>query len=114
MAYTDKKDRTRHDRAKLEKDPALNRRCHFKRLYGITLEQRDEIIRRQDGRCPICHELLIMSGKSRHSAVIDHNHQTGRVRSVLCSRCNKGIGHFSDSVKLLQASIHYLTQYKDF
>ena len=56
----------------------------------------------QNGACAICG---IVSQKPLH---VDHNHSTGRVRGLLCTRCNSMIGYARDSVTLLQKGIEYL------
>lgn len=61
----------------------IQRRKLLKKKYGITLEQYDELLKSQDGRCAICR---CFPGK-KHLAV-DHNHETGRIRGLLCTRCN--------------------------
>jgi DNA-binding transcriptional MerR regulator len=52
--------------------------------YGITLEEYEEMLERQDGRCAICRRPP-PEGKRLH---VDHNHETGEVRGLLCSWCN--------------------------
>jgi len=55
--------------------------------YGITAEKIHEMVMRQDGLCPICFEILDLSTpKGFH---VDHNHETGKIRGVLCIRCNR-------------------------
>lgn len=74
------------------------------KTYGITAEEYDELYRRQGGRCAICRN----ASRSIRFAV-DHNHQTGEVRGLLCKRCNHdllGAGH--DDVLLLFQAIEYL------
>ncbi|MEY4507941.1 MAG: Pectobacterium phage [Pseudomonadota bacterium] len=83
----------------------------LQRAYGITLKQAREMLASQGGVCAICKNLLedqACAGKSRRGTVIDHCHETGLVRGVLCSLCNKGLGHFSDNPEFLGAAISYL------
>ena len=78
----------------------------FKRihgLYGVTPKRFDEMLQEQAGRCLICEEPL------RHPAV-DHCHETGKVRGLLCRRCNTAIGGLHDDPALLQRAIEYLTK----
>ena len=83
------------------------RRAKALRLaYGITLEDYEEILKVQEGKCAICG-----SGESQHPAtellVIDHCHETGKVRGLLCNSCNRGIGFFvDDPARLLQAAVY--------
>src|SRR6266576_131793 len=55
----------------------------------------------QEGLCAICAAPL-------KKANTDHNHQSGEVRGLLCSRCKRALGRFMDSLKLLMAAVHYL------
>lgn len=70
--------------------------------YGISLEDFLEIKEKSQGLCMIC-------GSAKIDAV-DHCHTTGRVRGLLCKRCNVGLGYFKDDVMLLQKAINYLQQ----
>lgn len=60
----------------------------------------------QNNRCGICEK--IFSGPP----YVDHDHATGKVRALLCNRCNLGIGHFYDDPALLQRAISYLQKVK--
>jgi hypothetical protein len=81
------------------------------RTYGITQEQHDALFEQQGGKCWICEEPETMpdgrSGKTKALAV-DHCHETGLVRGLLCGRCNRGIGLLKDSPDLLGKAIQYL------
>lgn len=80
----------------------------FKR-YGITAEEYASIIFLQNGNCAICYQSL--TGKwNQH---IDHNHENGKVRGVLCAKCNRGLGHFNDNANLLEMAAAYLRGYDD-
>lgn len=70
--------------------------------YGLKPEEYDQILMSQSGLCAIC------KGSLADYSVIDHCHATGKVRGVLCSRCNSGIGKFKDSPDILSSAIRYL------
>ena len=74
------------------------------RLYGMTFEQYTGLFERQEGRCAICHEA---AGELALAA--DHDHESGAIRGLLCSRCNNGLGSFRDDPVLLQTAIAYLS-----
>ena len=61
----------------------------------------------QDGRCAICGSAEVKQGNSKYFHV-DHDHETGAVRSLLCAMCNKGLGCFEDNPLLLQQARDYL------
>jgi uncharacterized protein YbaR (Trm112 family) len=73
------------------------------RSYGISPEQYDELKMRQGGRCAIC------GAQPQRELDIDHCHLTGRVRGLLCNRCNKALGIMDDSAMLLSSAVQYLT-----
>ncbi len=62
----------------------------FKR-YGITVEQYDAMLRQQNGLCAICGR-----APKRFRLAVDHDHETGEIRGLLCTRCNLGLGWFRD------------------
>lgn len=78
---------------------------YLKNKYGITVEIYDSLLKSQDNRCAICNRHI---SEIKSNLVIDHNHTTGAVRGLLCSRCNTGIGQLGDSVDLLEKAIQYL------
>lgn len=73
--------------------------------YGLTVEEGQALIEKANGSCMIC-------GKPHKSLNVDHCHETGKVRGMLCSNCNTGIGLFKDNTGLLQAAIDYLSGVK--
>lgn len=72
--------------------------------YGISLEERNTKLSLQKGQCAIC--LKPFGEFSRPN--VDHNHETGQVRGLLCQNCNAGLGMFQDSSKLLELASAYL------
>lgn len=87
----------------LAKHQSQARKRHVAK-YGLTVEQLAEMLLAQDGRCKACRVQL----GDRYS--IDHDHQSGRVRGLLCSKCNTALGMVQDSVERLQALIRYIQQ----
>jgi hypothetical protein len=78
---------------------------YFKTKYSVSKEIRDQMLVEQDNKCAICRVSLSTDGGHTHT---DHNHQTGKIRGILCTNCNRGLGHFKDSGDNLQAAIEYL------
>lgn len=79
---------------------------HYARTYGITLEEYDKMDKEQNRRCAICLEFCITGRR----LAIDHDHKTGRVRGLLCAKCNRALGMFGDSPQTLQRAIEYLKE----
>lgn len=78
------------------------RNYYYKKYYGITLEDKEAMIKKAGGKCQIC--LLVKD------LVIDHSHSHGQVRGLICGDCNKGLGWFRDSVSTLMSAIDYLSK----
>lgn len=81
------------------------------RSFGITQEDYDALFIRQNGVCAICgcaETSLANHGQSVKALAVDHDHETGAIRGLLCHNCNKGIGHLGDSPNRLLAAAAYL------
>lgn len=94
-----------------ERADANRRAWHIKKLYGITIDEYDSLLASQGGVCAICEK----SGDQVHgttgrafSLSVDHDHETGHVRGILCNNCNRALGLFGDSAELLKSGIRYL------
>lgn len=74
--------------------------------YGITYLDYLDMLAAQDSRCVLCGS----GGRHGHSRPldVDHCHDTGKLRSLLCGGCNRGLGFFGDTVEGLQRAIDYL------
>lgn len=77
-------------------------RYHLARSYGITPEIFGVMLASQAGVCAVC------SGPFVVTPSVDHDHQTGQVRGLLCAACNTGMGHFRDNPQHLRAAAAYL------
>jgi hypothetical protein len=78
----------------------------YREKYGLDIETVGTAWKDQGGRCCICNVPIAAAGlRGMH---IDHDHQTGRNRGLLCASCNLGLGNFRDSPKLLLRAIKYL------
>ena len=84
----------------------------LKKLYGVTLDWYKEQYAKQGGVCAICSkpETTVIHGK-QVSLAVDHCHDTGKVRGLLCVPCNRGIGMLQHNRDLLQKAIAYLETY---
>lgn len=81
----------------------------LRRNYGITVEQYDTMYNNQKGCCAMCGKHQTEFKRRLH---VDHNHVTGEVRSLLCTRCNPLIGYAKEDVENLQKAIEYLNKFK--
>jgi hypothetical protein len=81
---------------------ATSRRLKLKG-YGLTVEQFGEMLALQQGACLICLQQMLIP-------VVDHDHVTGRVRGLLCRKCNSALGLLQDSPTVLRRAVRYLTR----
>jgi len=82
---------------------------NLKRMYGISLEKYQAIINSQNNQCKLCGiNFDTLSPKFIH---VDHDHISGKVRSILCHHCNTGLGAFKEDVALLEDAIKYLESF---
>lgn len=91
------------------------RHNRYKRLYGITLEEYNLLLKTQNYVCKICHcpETVISSSRNAVKYLaVDHCHDTGKIRGLLCDRCNHLLGLAKDSPTLLSSAISYLKEQK--
>lgn len=72
----------------------------LKDRYGISIEQYEEMVNNQAGRCKICH--------AEAKLHVDHDHVSGHVRGLLCNGCNRGIGYFSENSDALENAATYI------
>ena len=93
--------------------PEAARNDHLLRTFGLTAEQYNTMSKSQGGVCKICGcaETALYKGTVRNLA-IDHCHDTGKVRGLLCQKCNTSIGRFNDDPELLQKAVDYLKEFE--
>lgn len=91
------------DPAKRKRDAANRRRCAYRQKYGITIEQVNVMLEAQGNACAICGNHL-----ARDAINVDHCHESGRVRGLLCSGCNTGLGLLGDNEEGLMKALNYL------
>jgi len=81
--------------------------------YGhkINEDGRDQLLKVQNNCCAICHT---PESETRRRLEIDHCHTTGSIRGLLCEKCNKGIGLFSDDKETIQKAVEYLRKWETY
>ena len=93
-----------------------DRQSKFKQRYGITWGEYLRMFKSRDGKCDICGKKCKKAGgrgrktSGSHSGVIhvDHCHETGKVRGMLCGPCNQGLGKLGDNIAGLERALDYL------
>ena len=99
--------RRKAQRALLSRNPQYQANAARKHLYGITSEQFTELLILQDHGCAICAKSATIQGKA---LAVDHCHDTGKIRGLLCDVCNRAIGLFKNNAAYLQSAVKYLTK----
>lgn len=83
------------------------RKYYRLRCYGIDQSTFDQMMQSQNNKCGICN-VTFDFGVKWLSPHVDHNHSTGKVRSLLCQKCNLGLGNFRETPELLIKAANYL------
>lgn len=105
---------------KNQRDPGLYRRVEWpsklKKLYGITVDDYDRMLAAQGGGCALCGSMNPLTGNrtykrnTRTAFDVDHCHATGKVRGLLCTRCNRLVGLAGDSLATALKLVEYLSK----
>jgi hypothetical protein len=102
----------------------MNRNSYLFYRYGLRIEDYDELLLRQNGKCAIClhtprerlEEENTRGGNvpiEERLLAVDHDHLTGNARGLLCWSCNTGLGHFKDNIESMGLAISYLVRHRD-
>lgn len=114
-----------------ERDPekyrAASRRCYQENIekrrsyerkracakYGLTVDQFNSMLNQQQGKCAICGtDFAFLEGDQNLRPRIDHCHETGEVRGLLCNKCNRALGLFADDEEILRRALKYIQESK--
>lgn len=85
-------------------NPLAKKDAELKRLYNISIDDYLAMFKDQNMVCKVCKSEC----KTKNSLSVDHDHNTGKVRGLLCNRCNRAIGMFEDNPDLLIKAAKYL------
>jgi hypothetical protein len=80
--------------------------------FGIGKEDFEDLMTQQNGVCAICGNPPKKYARNRGVLCVDHNHETGKVRALLCRPCNQGLGLFYDNKELLRKAKDYLEKHE--
>lgn len=92
-----------------KQSPEYRRNLQLKTLYGITIEEFNKMLEEQGGVCAICKQPETEGKMGK--LTMDHDHETGYNRQILCGMCNRGLGHFKDNPELLRAAANYIEEH---
>jgi len=102
--------------ARIAANPALESDRNLKRKFGLTREQYDEKLRNQNYVCAICEQPEVCIhpiSKEVKKLSQDHCHKTGKMRGLLCTRCNHFLGRVNEDIELIDKMKQYLLKYKE-
>lgn len=87
----------------------LERNNWLRTKYGINNDIYNQMFADQEGKCKICSK---HQSEEKVALAVDHCHETGKIRGLLCDVCNRGIGYFKEDIESLQNAIDYLKENK--
>lgn len=102
----DSKARQQWHRRNPERAKASGRNRHIKSVYGITTEDYNLILSKQNNVCAICSKEETAKGKFK--LAIDHCHETNSIRGLLCNKCNRALGLFGENPDVIQRAKDYV------
>lgn len=91
------------------KNPDIIRNNNYNFMYGISLEDYNKMFADQAGCCAICKK---HQNEFTKKLAVDHCHETGKVRALLCAFCNTSLGNMNDDIELLKSAIDYLEKHQ--
>lgn len=106
MGYKDREKYLSTQRGYYQKDKDSYKWRAMKNKYGISKEQFFDLLEGQDNKCALCGASF--QSLAREHLHIDHCHETGKIRGLLCMKCNVGLGMLGDNEKGLLKALRYL------
>jgi hypothetical protein len=101
---SEKLKRQLRERKRKSINPLAKKDSELRRLYGITINEYLTMLSKQGEFCKNCKQEC----KTKLSLSVDHDHKSGKIRGLLCNRCNRAIGMFEDNKELLRLAANYL------
>jgi hypothetical protein len=92
------------------KGKEAQRKSKLKSKYGLSLEEYDNKLVKQNHKCAICG---LDETENKKKLAVDHDHLTGKVRDLLCINCNTGLGMFKENIDNLATAIKYLNKHRE-
>lgn len=95
-----------------DSQPDYNHARNLQRRYGLSVDEYQTLLANQNFACPICEVEIsnTIEYKGKRPVAVDHNHETGDVRGILCSMCNLMLGHARENTSILYRAIVYLSE----
>jgi len=119
LEHPDKYNNPDYHKSYREKNKDRLRITHLKwyleKNFKLTLDQYNQMLKEQNGVCAICgkNETNIDGRSKKNKRLsVDHNHESGKIRELLCDKCNQGLGLFQENIDTLLNAINYLKKHK--
>lgn len=100
----------KHNKPRTEEEKEARWVSELRQRYGLTLDGYQEILKRQNGVCAICEGQPNGPGADKGRFHVDHCHRTGKVRGLLCGKCNTAIGLLDDDAKRAMRVARYIEE----
>ncbi len=88
---------------------AYSRALHLRKVYGMTVGDYERMLTAQGGGCAVC--ACAHSRRGKYSFHVDHNHETGAVRALLCGGCNSALGHMHEDADRIRKLADYIESF---
>jgi len=92
----------------VSKEPNYRREKRRSRSYGLSSISFKTMYDAQNGKCGICFNNMEFLAKT---TCVDHDHDNGNIRGILCMKCNLGLGHFEDNIEKMKSAIEYIKKH---
>ena len=80
------------------------------KYYNLTLNQYNKMLADQNSCCKVCG---VHASNFTHGLYVDHNHKTNKIRSLLCTGCNAGLGHLKEDINIMKKLIKYIKEHNE-
>ena len=86
-----------------------SRKYSLKKVYGLSLQDYTELVDKQNRLCAICKNPGVVNSRQKNTLFVDHSHKTGKVRGLLCIKCNTFVGYIEKNPGLAEIVQQYIT-----
>ena len=112
MSWTNKEKYAKWARMDRAKDPSRYKGYNLKRDFGLSLDDYNKMLVKQNNCCSICKQPETAKLKGKIKALsVDHNHVTKKVRGLLCGLCNSALGKLKENKDIIKALLEYIEKH---
>jgi hypothetical protein len=85
---------------------------YLRKMFGLSLSKFEAMVNKQNGVCSICGQPP-KKKRNSHTLCVDHDHETGEVRGIVCDPCNRGLACFRDDPRIMRSAARYMEEYRN-